>query len=129
MVHRAILGSMERFLGVLIEHYAGAFPAWLAPVQAAVLPVSGKSLDYARQVTGKLQAAGLRAHLDDRNEKLQAKIRDAQLQKLPYMLVVGEKEAQAGTVAVRHRSQGDLGPRPLEKFIEDLRTEIEAKVV
>jgi threonyl-tRNA synthetase len=127
MVHRALWGSVERFFGILIEHYAGAFPAWLAPVQAEVLPVSEKSLDYSKQVVEKLVAAGFRAHLDDRNEKLQAKIRDAQLQKVPYMLVVGAKEAEAGSVAVRHRSKGDLGARPLPQFLDDLRKEVESK--
>jgi threonyl-tRNA synthetase len=129
MVHRALWGSVERFFGILIEHYAGAFPAWLAPVQAEVLPVSEKSLDYAKQVVEKLVAAGFRAHLDERNEKLQAKIRDAQLQKVPYMLVVGAKEAEAGSVAVRHRSKGDLGARPLPQFLDDLRKEVESKAV
>jgi len=127
MVHRALWGSVERFFGILIEHYAGAFPAWLAPVQAEVLPVSSKFLDYAKQVADKLSATGFRVHLDDRNEKLQAKIRDAQLQKIPYMLVVGGKEAEAGTVAVRHQAKGDLGPRSLEDFLTDLRREVEIK--
>jgi threonyl-tRNA synthetase len=129
MVHRALFGSIERFFGVLIEHYVGAFPAWLAPVQATVLPVSGKFIDYAQQVTQKLKAAGFRAHLDDRNEKLQAKIRDAQLEKIPYMLIIGGKEAEAGTVAVRHRSKGDLGPRPLDQFVADLRAEIDSRQI
>jgi threonyl-tRNA synthetase len=123
MVHRALWGSVERFFGVLIEHYAGAFPVWLAPVQAEVLPVSEKFLDYARHVTETLARHGFRAHLDERNEKLPAKIRDAQLQKIPYMLVVGAKEAEAGTVAVRHRSQGDLGPQPLAQFLDSLQRE------
>jgi len=127
MVHRALWGSVERFFGVLIEHYAGAFPVWLAPVQAEVLPVSEKFGDYARQVTDRLGAAGFRAHLDDRNEKLQAKIRDAQLQKVPYMLVVGGKEAGAGTVSVRHRSKGDLGPQPLADFLVALRREMDSR--
>ncbi len=127
MVHRALWGSVERFFGVLIEHYAGAFPAWLAPVQASVLPVSGKFEEYARKVTQHLKDAGIRVHLDDRNEKLQAKIRDAQLEKIPYMLIIGGKEAEAGTVAVRHRSRGDLGPRPLEQFSADLLGEIETR--
>ncbi len=127
MVHRALWGSVERFFGVLIEHYAGAFPVWLAPVQAYVLPVSEKSMDYARQVTEKLKAAGFRTHLDDRNEKLQAKIRDAQLQKIPYMLVVGGKEAEAGTVSVRHRSKGDLGPQPFDAFVGALRQEVDSR--
>jgi threonyl-tRNA synthetase len=129
MVHRALWGSVERFFGILIEHYAGAFPAWLAPVQAEVLPVSAKHADYAAEVARKLAAAGFRAHLDDRNEKLQAKIRDAQLAKVPYMLVVGVKEAEAGTVAVRHRSRGDLGPRPLDEFIVALRQEVETRAI
>jgi threonyl-tRNA synthetase len=128
-VHRALFGSIERFFGVLIEHYAGAFPAWLAPVQASVLPLSEKTIDYAHKVTQQLKAAGFRVHLDDRNEKLQAKIRDAQLQKIPYMLILGGKEAEAGTVSVRHRAKGDLGPRPIEQFISDLRVEIESKTI
>jgi threonyl-tRNA synthetase len=127
MVHRALWGSVERFFGVLIEHYAGAFPAWLAPVQAEVLPLSEKVAAYARSVTEKLAAAGVRAHLDDRNEKLQAKIRDAQLAKVPYMLIVGPKEAESGAVSVRHRTKGDLGPRPLEQFLADLRAEVESR--
>jgi threonyl-tRNA synthetase len=129
MVHRALWGSIERFFGVLIEHYAGAFPAWLAPVQASVLPLSEKTIEYAQKVTKQLKDAGIRVHLDDRNEKLQAKIRDAQLQKIPYMLVLGGKEAEAGTVSVRHRTKGDLGPRPLEQFLSDLRQEIETRAI
>jgi threonyl-tRNA synthetase len=127
MVHRALWGSVERFFGILIEHYAGAFPAWLAPVQVEVLPLSGKFTDYAKQVMEKLRAGGFRAHLDDRNEKLQAKIRDAQMQKVPYMLILGGKEAEAGTVAVRHRAKGDLGPRPLAEFLAELRQEVDSK--
>ncbi len=127
MVHRALWGSVERFFGVLIEHYAGRFPAWLAPVQVCVLPVGGKFQEYARKVTERLKDAGFRVHLDDRNEKLQAKIRDAQLEKVPYMLIVGAKEAEAGTVSVRHRSKGDLGPRPLDRFVSDLRREVDSR--
>jgi threonyl-tRNA synthetase len=129
MVHRALFGSIERFFGVLIEHYAGAFPAWLAPVQATVLPLSEKFSEYAAKVTKHLKDAGFRVHYDDRNEKLQAKIRDAQLQKIPYMLIIGGKEAEAGTVSVRHRAKGDLGPRPLEQFAADLKAEIDSKIV
>jgi threonyl-tRNA synthetase len=129
MVHRALWGSIERFFGVLIEQYAGAFPAWLAPVQASVLPLSEKTIEYARKVTQQLKDAGFRVHLDERNEKLQAKIRDAQLEKIPYMLIIGGKEAEAGTVAVRHRSKGDLGPRPLEQFIADLQQEIASRAI
>src|SRR5207302_1998149 len=108
MVHRALLGSVERFFGILIEHYAGAFPLWLAPVQVQICPVSEKVADYAKHIHETLKNHGLRVHLDDRNEKLPAKIRDAQLQKIPYMLVLGPKEAEAGTVSLRHRAEGDL---------------------
>jgi threonyl-tRNA synthetase len=127
MVHRALFGSIERFFGVLIEQHAGAFPVWLAPVQATVLPLSEKTIEYAQKVLRELKDTGFRVHLDDRNEKLQAKIRDAQLQKIPYMLVVGGKEAEAGTVAVRHRAKGDQGPRPLAQFISDLRAEVNSR--
>jgi len=127
MVHRALLGSVERFFGILIEHYAGAFPLWLAPVQVEVCPVSEKVADYARHVTDTLKRHGFRVHLDDRNEKLPAKIRDAQLQKIPYMLVLGPKESDAGTVSIRHRSKGDLGPKPLPEVIESLTKEVDSK--
>ena len=129
MVHRALWGSVERFFGVLIEHYAGAFPAWLAPVQVSVLPLSEKTAEYANKITKQLKEAGFRVHLDDRNEKLQAKIRDAQLQKIPYMLVLGGREAEAGTVGVRHRTKGDLGPRPVEQFIADLHAEVDTRAI
>jgi len=129
MVHRALWGSVERFFGVLIEHYAGAFPVWLAPVQAVVLPISEKVADYAQQVAERLRAAGFRVELDARSEKLQAKIRDAQLQKIPYMLVVGGKEAAAGTVSVRSRSRGDLGPQPLADFQAELARRVETRAV
>src|ERR1700758_4511403 len=120
MVHRALWGSVERFFGILIEHYAGAFPLWLAPVQVAVLPVSNKFSDYAKAVTSELAAAGIRSTVDDRNEKLQAKIRDSEIQKIPYMAVVGGKEAEARTVSVRHHGKGDLGPQPLSEFLAKL---------
>ena len=107
MVHRALFGSIERFFGILVEHYAGAFPVWLAPVQATVLPITDKQLDYAKQVRDKLEAAGIRVTLDDRSEKVNLKIRDAQLQKVPFMLVVGGREAEDGTVSVRHRKHAD----------------------
>jgi threonyl-tRNA synthetase len=129
MVHRALWGSVERFFGVLIEHYAGAFPVWLAPVEVSVLPVSGKFEEYAKKVTQQLKDAAVRVHLDERNEKLQAKIRDAQLEKIPYMLILGRKEAEAGTVSVRHRFKGDLGPRPLDEFIADLKQEIATRAI
>jgi threonyl-tRNA synthetase len=127
MVHRALLGSVERFFGILIEHYAGAFPIWLAPVQVQICPVSEKVADYATHVTETLKRHGLRVHLDDRNEKLPAKIRDAQLQKIPYMLVVGAKEAEAGTVSVRHRSKGDQGAKPLAEVVAALQMEVESR--
>ena len=109
VIHRAIFGSFERFIALLIEHYAGAFPLWLAPVQAAVLPIADRHLDYAQSVQAELAAAGLRATVDDRQEKIGYKIREAQLQKVPYMLVVGDREAAEGTVGVRHRAGGDQG--------------------
>ena len=126
MVHRALLGSVERFFGILIEHYAGAFPLWLAPTQVEICPVSEKVADYAKHLYETLKAHGIRVHLDERNEKLPAKIRDAQLQKIPYMLVVGPKEAEAGTVSVRHRSKGDLGARSTADLITALKQEIDS---
>jgi threonyl-tRNA synthetase len=113
MVHRALLGSLERFFGVLIEHYAGAFPLWLAPVQAVVVPVAARHHEYARSVAATLRASGIRVEVDDRNEKVGYKVREAQVQKVPYMLVVGDKEAEAGNVSVRHRHAGDLGKMTL----------------
>jgi len=127
MVHRALLGSVERFFGILVEHYAGAFPLWLAPVQVEICPVSEKVIDYAKHVTETLKRHNARVHLDERNEKLPAKIRDAQMQKIPYMLVVGAKEAEAGTVSVRHRTKGDLGPKPLAEFLTTLQQEIDSR--
>jgi threonyl-tRNA synthetase len=124
MIHRAIFGSFERFVGVLVEHYAGAFPTWLAPVQARVLPISEKHIDYARTVHGRLRAARIRAELDDRNEKLGYRIRDAQVRKVPYMLVVGAREAENGTVSLRHRSGDDLGAVPIDRVLADLAREI-----
>jgi threonyl-tRNA synthetase len=119
MVHRALYGSVERFFGILIEHYAGAFPLWLAPVQAVVMPITDRHADYARQVHARLEQAGLRSHLDDRKEKVNLKIREAQLQKVPYMLVVGDREAESGSVSVRHRKHADMGAKPLDQFIEE----------
>src|SRR5271165_215808 len=127
MVHRALFGSVERFIGVLVEHYAGAFPVWLAPVQAAILPITDKQTAYANEVAEKLRAAGVRVTVDDRNEKVNLKIREAQLQKVPYMLVIGGREAEAGQVAVRHRKRADLGPVAVEAFIETITAEIAAK--
>jgi threonyl-tRNA synthetase len=127
VIHRAILGSFERFIALLIEHYAGAFPLWLAPVQAIVLPISDRHLDYARSVQGRLLAAGLRAELDERQEKIGYKIREAQLQKVPYMLVVGDKESAEGTVSVRSRAAGDQGARPVDDFVRLAQHEVQQK--
>ena len=124
MVHRALLGSMERFLGVLIEHYGGAFPLWLAPVQATVIPIADRHVEYARRVADELRAEGLRVEVDERGERMQAKIRDAQLQKVPYMLVVGDKEMEAEAAALRCRSGEDLGPLPLFQVIDRLKDEV-----
>lgn len=124
MVHRALLGSVERFFGMLLEHYAGALPVWLAPVQVVVIPIVDKSLDFARTITEALRNMGLRVELDERNEKMQAKIRDAQLQKIPYMVIIGGREAQAGTLAIRHRQKGDLGPMTVGEFGDRVRAEI-----
>jgi threonyl-tRNA synthetase len=129
MVHRALLGSVERFLGVLIEHYAGAFPIWLAPVQAVVIPIAERHHEYARQVLGRLTQANLRAEIDDRNEKMGYKIRAAQTKKIPYMLVVGDKEAQSGEVSVRNRFQGDEGAQSLESFLEKIEGYIQSRAV
>jgi threonyl-tRNA synthetase len=129
VVHRAIFGSYERFVAILTEHFAGAFPTWLAPVQARVLPISEKHAEYGRAVHAKLRAARIRAELDDRNEKLGYRIRDAQVRKVPYTLVVGEREAQNGTASVRARGGEDLGALPLERVLEDLRAEIGSRSV
>ncbi len=126
-IHRAIFGSYERFIGILTEHYAGAFPTWLAPVQARVLPVSEKHADYARTVHERLRAARIRAELDDRNEKLGYRIREAQLRKVPYMLVVGERERQRGTVSLRHRTGEEFRDVPFERVLTDLARETGAR--
>ena len=117
MVHRALLGSMERFFGVLVEHFAGAFPVWIAPTQVQVLPIADRHMEYAETVAAALKSAGLRAEIDGRREKVNYKIREAQLQKVPYMLIVGDREAQAGTVSVRLRTGQNLGARPLDSFV------------
>jgi threonyl-tRNA synthetase len=127
VIHRAIFGSFERFIAILIEHYMGAFPLWLSPVQAIVLPISDRHLDYARSTEGRLRAAGLRVELDERQEKIGYKIREAQLQKIPYMLVVGDREAADGTVSVRTRAGGDQGSRAIDAFIASAREEIAHK--
>jgi len=127
VIHRAIFGSFERFIAILIEHYTGAFPLWLAPVQAIVLPISDRHMDYAVSVRDRLKAAGLRADLDERQEKIGFKIREAQLQKIPYMLVVGDRESAEGTVSVRTRAGGDQGARPVDAFVASAHDEIAHK--
>jgi threonyl-tRNA synthetase len=129
MLHRAILGSVERFFGVLIEHYAGAFPIWLAPVQTVVIPIAERHHAYASQVLASLKEAGLRAEMDDRNEKMGYKIREAQTQKVPYMLVVGDKEVEAGKVSVRNRFQGDEGAQTLDAFLQKIKEYIDTRAV
>ncbi|HEY7266485.1 MAG TPA: His/Gly/Thr/Pro-type tRNA ligase C-terminal domain-containing protein, partial [Solirubrobacterales bacterium] len=123
LIHRALLGSMERFAGILIEHYGGRFPLWLAPVQAVVLPVADRHNERAAEVAVRLRAAGLRAGVDERTESVGRKIRDAELSKAPYMLVLGDKEADSGTVAVRHHGDGDLGAVEIDALIERMRGE------
>ncbi len=127
MLHRAALGSMERFIGILTEHYAGAFPTWLSPIQAEVIPVTSHFADYAHQVAQKLKAQGVRVEVDDRNEKVGYKIREAQLQKVPYMLIVGEREVENQTVGVRHRAKGDLGAIAIDEFIGNITKEIKER--
>ena len=128
MVHRALMGSMERFFGILIEHYGGAFPVWLSPVQAMVIPIADRHLDYAKDVVTQLRAKGLRAKLDDRSERMNAKIRDAQNMKIPYMLIIGDKEMESGGVSLRLSSEENKGAMPLEDFIELAQKEIAEKV-
>jgi threonyl-tRNA synthetase len=123
MIHRALLGSMERFAGILIEHYGGRFPLWLAPVQAIVLPVADRHNERATEFAAQLRADGLRAQVDDRTESVGRKIRDAELSKAPYMLVLGDKEIDSETVSVRHHGDGDLGGLALEELIARMHEE------
>jgi threonyl-tRNA synthetase len=129
MIHRAIVSTMERMVSYLIELYGGAFPLWLAPVQATVLPITDRHVEYARRVHAQLAAAGLRSHLDERNEKVNLKIREAQLQKVPYMLVIGDREAESETVSVRHRKHADMGAKPVPQFIQEVRALVDSKNV
>lgn len=129
MIHRVAFGSIERFIGILIEHFAGAFPTWLAPVQVKVLPISDKYMDYANQVFDTLEKAGIRTEIDTRAEKIGYKIREAQMNKIPYMLVVGAKEEENGVVSVRSRFAGDEGQKELGAFIESVKEEIAARTI
>jgi threonyl-tRNA synthetase len=127
MIHRALMGSFERFIAVLIEHYAGEFPVWLAPVQAIVLPIADRHVDYAQGVAERLRAAGLRGELDERTESVGRKIRDAELRKIPYMLVIGDREQESDQVAVREHRQGDAGSVPIGDFVERLRQQVQSR--
>ena len=127
MIHRALLGSIERFIGVITEHFAGAFPTWLHPVQVKLLPVTDRAADYAAEMAAKLTAQGFRVEVDGRNEKIGKKIRESQLEKVPYMLVVGDRDMEAGTVSVRHRAEGDLGAMSLEDFTAMLHQVVDSK--
>ena len=127
MIHRVAYGSLERFIGILIEHFAGAFPAWLAPIQVKILPITDRHMDYAKKVAKEMWAQDIRVTVDERNEKIGYKIREAQMQKIPYVLVVGDKEMENGTVAVRKRGEGDLGPQETDVFTKQLLAEIAAK--
>jgi threonyl-tRNA synthetase len=127
MVHRALLGSIERFFGILVEHYGGAFPVWLAPVQAALIPIADRHNDFAHEVAAQLRAVGLRVEVDDSSDRMQAKIRDAQMQKVPYMLVIGDREVENEQVAVRLRSGENLGGLPIADFVELAQAAIQEK--
>ena len=127
MIHRVVFGSIERFIGIITEHFAGAFPVWLSPVQVKVMPITDRTADYAKDVAAKLSAAGVRVETDLRNEKIGYKIREAQMQKTPYMLVIGDREAESGAVAVRTRGGEDLGAMPLDEFIERITGEIKSR--
>ena len=129
MIHRVAFGSIERFIGILIEHFAGAFPTWLAPVQVKVLPIADKYMEYGKAVLKELEDVGIRAEIDSRAEKIGYKIREAQMQKIPYMLVVGAKEEEEGVVSVRSRFEGDEGQKSMAEFISDLKKEIMEKAV
>ena len=129
MIHRVVLGSIERFIGVITEHFAGAFPAWLAPVQVKVLPVTDRAEEYAKEISAKLDAAGFRVEVDGRNEKIGKKIREATLEKIPYMLVVGDRDMENQTVSVRMRSGEDLGAMSLEDFTAKLKEVVDTKAI
>jgi threonyl-tRNA synthetase len=126
-IHRVIYGSLERFIGIIIEHFAGAFPTWLAPVQIVVLPISDRHVEYANKVVEELKEEGIRVELDGRAETLGSKIRDGQTQKIPYMIILGDKEVEANLIAVRSREKGDLGQMELKSFIKDAKMEIKEK--
>ncbi|HLD70281.1 MAG TPA: His/Gly/Thr/Pro-type tRNA ligase C-terminal domain-containing protein, partial [Negativicutes bacterium] len=127
MIHRALVGSPERFFGILLEHYAGNFPAWLAPVQVAIVPISEKHASYAAQVASTVKTAGIRFEVHNENESLGKKIREAEIQRIPYLLIMGDKEIAANAVSVRQRGKGDLGQKTIEEFINNISQEIKDK--
>ena len=129
MIHRVVLGSIERFIGVITEHFAGAFPIWLAPEQIRILPIADRHHEYANSVREKLEAMGMRVTVDERSEKIGYKIREAQLHKIPYMLLVGDKEIEDGTVSVRKRGEGDIGARDVDSFAADALADIKSKKI
>ena len=126
LIHRALFGSFERFIGIITEHFAGAFPVWLSPVQVKVMPISDSQISYAKEVCKKLEDEGFRVELDDRQEKIGYKIREAQLHKIPYMLILGEKEVEANAVGVRVRKEGDIGKMSLDDFINRLKEDVKS---
>ena len=128
MVHRTVLGSMERFIGGLIEHFGGDFPLWLAPVQAIVLPITDAHAAYAQEVVAEMASVGMRVELDERNEKVNLKIREAIGRKIPYMLIVGDREVTSRTLAVRTRKDGDVGTRALSDFVKETQTQIQKRI-
>ena len=129
MIHRVVFGSIERFIGVITEHFAGAFPTWLAPVQVKLMAMTDRTHDAVNDLADKLNAAGIRVETDLRNEKIGFKIREAQMQKIPYMLIIGDKEVENGVVAVRSRKAGDLGTMTLDAFIERINEEVRTKAI
>ncbi|MBQ2041754.1 MAG: threonine--tRNA ligase, partial [Firmicutes bacterium] len=129
MIHRVVYGSIERFIGVITEHFAGAFPTWLSPVQVKILPVTDRAYGYADGIKEKLEALGYRVEVDKRNEKTGRKIRDAQVEKVPYMIVVGDRDMEAGTLAPRHRSEGDLGTMSFDDFLALLKDDVDNKKI
>jgi threonyl-tRNA synthetase len=129
MIHRAIISTMERMISYLIEHYAGNFPLWLAPIQVGLVPIAERHNDYGKKLQQQLKAAGLRVEMDSRNEKMNAKIRDLTMQKIPYILVFGDKEQEAGAVSVRVRGKGDQGSIPLADFIERAKSVVASKAI
>ncbi|MFM7323097.1 MAG: His/Gly/Thr/Pro-type tRNA ligase C-terminal domain-containing protein, partial [Armatimonadota bacterium] len=129
MIHRAPFGSMERFVGVLIEHFGGAFPTWLAPEQVRFLPIADRHAEFCDGFRARLVAAGIRATVDARSEKTGKKVAEAQVEKVPYMIVVGDRDIESGQLSVRHRDRGDIGGRPLDRFVDDLLAEVSSRAL